>query len=89
MNAWEEGPPLPPPKGASNPQPVLRDAGVATAQNWSTGEHLCGEHLCDANALAEELEPLWFTALLLGVPEVFISFCTGLAVLVAGPHPHV
>jgi hypothetical protein len=49
------GGPLPPPQeGASNLQPVLHHAGVVPAQNWSTGDHLCGG---DANALAEELEP--------------------------------
>jgi hypothetical protein len=35
---------------------------------FSTGEHLRGG---DANAMAEELEPLWLTALLLRVPETF------------------
>jgi hypothetical protein len=33
-----------------------------------TGERLCG---CDANVLAEELQPLRLTALLLRVPEAF------------------
>ena len=42
-------------EGASNLQPVLHHAGVVSAQNLSTGERLCGG---DANALAEELEPL-------------------------------
>jgi len=37
-------------------------------QSWSTAEHLCGG---DANALAEELEALCFTALLLRVTDVF------------------
>ncbi len=53
-----EGATLPPPEGVSNPQPVLRLAGVVSAHNWSTGERLCGG---DSNVLAEELEPLWFT----------------------------
>jgi hypothetical protein len=50
--------PLPPPEGASNLQPVtgMRHASVVSAENWWTGEHLCGG---DAYALAEELEPLW------------------------------
>jgi hypothetical protein len=61
-------PPPPPPEGASNPQPVLHLAGVASAQNRSTGERLKGG---DANAMAEELEPLWLTAILLRVPEAF------------------
>ena len=42
--------------GASNLQPFLHHAGVVSAQNWSTGERLCGG---DANALTEELEPLF------------------------------
>jgi hypothetical protein len=37
----------PPPEGARNLQPVLHHAGVVSAQNWWTGEHLCGG---DANA---------------------------------------
>ena len=52
-------------------------AGVVSAQNWLTGERLCGG---DANALAEELEPMWLNALLLRVPEAFgyyaIPVCT-------------
>jgi hypothetical protein len=59
------GHPSPPPEGVSNPQPVLRHAGVVSAQNWLTGERLRGG---DANVLPEKLEPLWFTALLLRVP---------------------
>ena len=54
-----------------NLQPVLHHAGVVSSQNWSTGGRLCGG---DANALAEELEPLWLTALLLRVPEAFELF---------------
>ena len=68
VNAYEGSNPPPSPEGASNLQPVLHHAGVVSAQNWSTGKRLCGG---DANALAKELEPLWFTALLLRVPEVF------------------
>ena len=62
------GHPSPTPEGASNLQPVLHHAGVVSAQNWSTGERLCGGV---ANALAEELEPLWLAALLFRVPEAF------------------
>ncbi len=62
----EGGHPSPSPEGVSNPQTVLRHAGVVSDQNWSTGELLCGSV---ANVLAEKLEPLWFTALLLRVPE--------------------
>jgi hypothetical protein len=62
------GRPSPPPEGASNLQPVLPHAGVVSAQNWSRGERLCGG---DANAMAEALEPLLLTALLLRVPEAF------------------
>ena len=51
-----------------NLQPVLHHAGVVSSQNWPTGERLCGG---DANAMADELEPLWLTALLLRVPEAF------------------
>jgi hypothetical protein len=59
--------PSPPtPEGVSNLQPVLHHACVVSVQNWSTGERLCGG---EANALAEELEPLWRTALLLRVLE--------------------
>ena len=53
---------------------VLRHAGLGFSvlcllrTNWSTGERLCGG---DANALAEELEPLWLITLLLRVPEAF------------------
>jgi len=46
--------PSPPPQGGHcNLQPVLHHAGVVSAQNWSTCEHLCDS---DTNALAEELE---------------------------------
>ena len=48
--------PSPPPEGASNLQPVLHHAGIVSAQNWSTGERLCGG---DANALAEEDEDIF------------------------------
>jgi hypothetical protein len=61
-------PPPPPPEGASNLEPVLHHAGAVSAQNCSTGERLCGG---DAKALAEELEPLWLSALLRRVPEAF------------------
>ena len=47
---------------------ICVSAGVVSGQNWSTGEYLCGG---DTYVLAEELEPLWFTALLLRVPEAF------------------
>ena len=46
-----EGATLPPPEGVSNPQPVLRHAGVVSAHNWSTGDSLCD---CDADVLAED-----------------------------------
>ena len=59
------GHPSPPPEGASNLQLVLHPVGVVSSQNWSTGERLCGG---DAIALAEELEPLWLTALFLKSP---------------------
>jgi hypothetical protein len=73
MNACGGGAPLsPPPEGASNPQPALHRACRVSAQNWWTGEHLCGG---DASAPAEEREPLWLTALLLRVPEVFEIQC--------------
>ena len=54
-----------------------------SSHNWSTGERLCGG---DANALAaaEELEPLWLTALLLRVPEAvgcYISLLSARAAL--------
>ena len=75
MDACEWGPhPSPPPEGASHLQPVRRHAGLGFSvlcllrTNWSTGERLCGG---DANALAEELEPLWLITLLLRVPEAF------------------
>jgi hypothetical protein len=73
------GTPPPPPRGPAicSPQPALHHAGVLSAQNWLTGERLCGG---DANALAEELEPMWLNALLLRVPEAFgyyaIPVCT-------------
>ncbi len=54
--------------GVINPKPVLRHTGGVSAQNWSTGERLCGG---DAKVLSEELEHLWFTSLLLRVPEAF------------------
>ena len=54
-----------------NLQPVLHHAGVVSSQNWPTGERLCGG---GANAMADELEPLWLTALLLRVPEAFACF---------------
>ena len=57
---WGKGIP-PPPRGASNLQPVLRHASAVSAQNWLTGE-LCGGV---ANTLAKELEPVWLAALLL------------------------
>jgi hypothetical protein len=59
---------LPPPEVASNLQPVLRHAGIVSAQNWLTGELTC---LCGGVANGRELEPLWLAALLLKVPEVF------------------
>ena len=63
---------LSPPESASNPQPVLHHAAgvvstAASIQSWLTVERLFDG---DSNALAEELEPLWFTTLLLRVPEV-------------------
>ena len=46
MNACEgKSPPLPPPVGASNPQPVLHHAGVVSAQTWWTVEHLFGARM--------------------------------------------
>ena len=58
--------------------PAVADAHpVVSAQNWFTSELLCGRELtCHyiggvANILAEELEPLWLAALLLGVLEAF------------------
>ncbi len=62
------GTPPPFPKGTSNQQPVLRHAGSVSAQNWLTGELL---RVGVANILAEELETLWLTSLLLRVPEAF------------------
>jgi hypothetical protein len=42
MRVMGEPPPPPPPiEGASNPQPVLHHAGVVSAQNLWTEEHLC------------------------------------------------
>jgi hypothetical protein len=77
MNACEGGYPSPLPKGASNPQTVLCHASIVSAQNWSAGDRpVC---VSDANVLAEELEPLWFTAILLRVPEArlwMLSVCT-------------
>ena len=57
MNACERVVTPLPPEVASNPQPVLRRASVVSGG--------------DANVLAEELEPLWITALLLKILEVF------------------
>jgi hypothetical protein len=66
---WE-GAPLHPPEGASNQQPVLPHSGIVSAHNWLTGESLCESLcVCDTNALAEELEPLWFTTGLFRVQE--------------------
>jgi hypothetical protein len=55
---------------ASHPWTVAQPAGQSLKLGWGygLGERLCGR---DANALAEELETLWFTALLLRVQEVF------------------
>jgi hypothetical protein len=59
----------PPPEGVSNPQPVLRHVSAVSAPDWSTGSACVAvTPIC---CLAEELEPLWFTALLLRVPAVF------------------
>jgi hypothetical protein len=63
-------PPSSSPKSASNLQPVLRHASVVSAQNWLTGELLCGGV---ANIVAEELEPLWLAALLLRALDSYIS----------------
>lgn len=70
LRVWggRRGIPPPSPTGTSNLQPVLRHAGVVSAQNWLTGELLCGGV---ANILSEEPEPLWLAALLLRVPEAF------------------
>jgi len=67
MDACVGGHPFPYP-----PELVLHHADVVSAQNWSTGDRLCGG---DANALTEELEPLlWLTTLLLRVLEVFTCY---------------
>ncbi len=70
MEACVGGAPLPPPpgEGAGNLPPVLHHAGVVCLLRFSTGERLC---VGDANVMAEELEPLWLTALLLRVPKTF------------------
>jgi hypothetical protein len=52
VGGWGIPPPPPPGGRLSGAVPGLHHAGIVSAQNWSTGDRLCGG---DANALAYTL----------------------------------